>query len=119
MALYAKRESYIQQPAVPQNPTREPAKKRNLITKGEKVLYLSFVAVFVLCALLILQNQSVIQASAQEIQTIEHTIDEKVKQNTDLAVQVKEASTYEVIWAKANELGLKLNEQNVKVVPVQ
>jgi cell division protein FtsL len=119
MALHAGKEVYIQQPAVPQNPTREPAKKRSLITKGEKVLYMSFVAAFVLCALLVLQNQSVIQASTQEIQTIEHSIDEKVKQNTDLSVQVSELSTYKRIWAKANERGLKLNEQNVKVVPGQ
>ncbi|HSP20776.1 MAG TPA: cell division protein FtsL [Planococcus sp. (in: firmicutes)] len=119
MALYARKEAYIQQPAVPQNPTREPAKKRKLITKGETFLCLSFVAVFVLCALLILQNQSVIQASTQEIQTIEQSIDEKVKQNTDLSVQVKELSAYKRIWAKANERGLKLNERNVKVVPVQ
>lgn len=119
MALYARKEAYIQQPAVPQNPTREPAKKRNLITRGEKFLYLSFVAVFVLCAVLVLQNQSVIQASSQEIQTIEHSIDEKVKQNTDLSVQVSELSRYDRIWAKAKESGLKPNERNVKVVPGQ
>lgn len=118
MALHARKEAYIQQPAVPQNPTREPA-KRKLITKGEKFLYLSFIAAFVLCAVLVLQNQSVIQASSQEIQTIEHSIDEKVKQNTDLSVQVKELSNYERIWAKANERGLTLNERNIKVVPGQ
>lgn len=119
MALHARKEAYIQQPAVPQNPVRVPAKKKNFITKGEKVLYLSFLAAFVLCALMVLQNQSVILASTQEIQTIEHSIDEKVKQNTDLSVQVSELSTYERIWAKAKEQGLKLNEQNVKVVPGQ
>ncbi|RNF40680.1 cell division protein FtsL [Planococcus salinus] len=119
MALHARRETYIQQPAVPQNPSRQPVRKRRLITKGEKVLYLSFLAVFVMCALLVLQNQSTIQATTQEIQTIEQSIDEKAKQNTDLSVQVSELSTYERIWSKAKELGLKLNEQNVKVVPGQ
>ncbi|MBZ5200309.1 cell division protein FtsL [Planomicrobium chinense] len=119
MALYARKEAYIQQPAVPQNPVRQPVRKKGIFTKGEKVLYLSFFAAFVLCALLVLQNQSVIQASTQEIQKIEHSIDEKVKQNTDLSVQATELSTYERIWAKAKELGLKLNEHNVKVVPGQ
>ncbi|CEG22392.1 Cell division protein FtsL [Planococcus massiliensis] len=119
MALSARKEAYIQQPAVPQNPSRQPVKKQSLITKGEKVLYLSFLAAFVFCALMILQNQSEIQASTQEIQTIEQSIDEKVKQNTDLSVQVSELSTYERIWSKAKESGLKLNEQNVKVVPGQ
>ncbi|MGK7378492.1 cell division protein FtsL [Planococcus sp. 1R117A] len=116
MALHVRKETYIQQPAVPQNPDRQPVKRKKLITKGEKVLYLSFLTAFVLCALLVLQNQSVIQASTQEIQKIEHSIDEKMKQNTDLSVQVKELSSYERIWAKAKEKGLKLDEQNVKVV---
>ncbi|SDH69924.1 cell division protein FtsL [Planococcus glaciei] len=119
MALYARKEAYIQQPAVPQNPARQPVRKKGIFTKGEKVLYLSFFAAFALCALLVLQNQSVIQASTQEIQKIEHSIDEKVKQNTDLSVQVNELSTYERIWTKAKELGLKSNEHNVKVVPGQ
>ncbi|HSI68427.1 MAG TPA: cell division protein FtsL [Planococcus sp. (in: firmicutes)] len=118
MALNAARkEIYIQQPAVPHNPSRLPVKKRNKITKGEKILYMSFVAAFVLSALLVLQNQAAIQASTQEIQTIEISISEKMNQNTDLSVQVGELSTYERIWSKAKELGLKLNEQNVKVVP--
>lgn len=119
MALNARTETYIQQPAVPQNPSRQPARKKSLITKGEKILYVTFVVVFIMCALVILQNQSKIQASTQEIQTIEQSVNEKTKQNTDLSVQVSELSSYERIWSKAKELGLKLNEQNVKVVPGQ
>lgn len=119
MALNARTETYIQQPAVPQNPSRQPVKKKSLITKGEKILYVTFVAVCIMCALLVLQNQSTIQASTQEIQTIEQSVNEKTKQNTDLSVQVSELSSYERIWSKAKDLGLKLNEQNVKVVPGQ
>ncbi|WP_422123605.1 cell division protein FtsL [Planococcus sp. X10-3] len=119
MALNARKESYIQQPAVPHTPSQQPVRKKALITKGEKVLYLSFLAVFVMCALLVLQNQSTIQATTHEIQTIENDIGEIQRQNTDLSVQVSELSTYERIWSKAKELGLKLDEQNVKVVPGQ
>ena len=119
MALNARKETYIQQPAVPHIPNQQPVRKKGLITKSEKVLYLSFLAVFVLCALLVLQNQATIQATTHEIQTIENDISEIQKQNTDLTVQVSELSTYERIWAKAKELGLKLDEQNVKVVPGQ
>ncbi|MDN7241342.1 cell division protein FtsL [Planococcus sp. N028] len=115
MALNATKETYIQQPAVPQNPDRQPVRKKGVITKGEKVLYLSFFAALVMCALLVLHNQSAIQASTQEIQTIEHSIDETVKQNTDYALQVSELSKYERILAKAKELGLKFNGQ-IKVV---
>ncbi|PSL24824.1 cell division protein FtsL [Planomicrobium soli] len=119
MALNAMKETYIQQPAVPQNPDRQPVRKKSSITKGEKILYLSFIAALVMCALMVLQNQSAIQSSTQEIQTIERSIDEKVKQNTDLSVQVKDLSSYERIWSKAKELGLKLNGHNVKVVSGQ
>ncbi|MFC3211206.1 MULTISPECIES: cell division protein FtsL [Planomicrobium] len=119
MALNARKETYIQQPAVPHIPSHQPVRKKGLITKGEKVLYLTFLAVFVMCALLVLQNQATIQATTHEIQTIENDISEIQKQNTDLTVQVSELSTYERIWAKAKELGLKLDEQNVKVVPGQ
>lgn len=119
MALNAVRETHIQQPAVPQSPDRQPVRRKSPITKGEKVLYLSFLAVFVMCAILVLQNQSAIQSSTQEVQTIEQSVDEKLKQNTDLSNQVSELSTYERIWSKAKELGLNLNEHNVKVVPGQ
>lgn len=119
MALNVRKETYIQQPAVPHTPNHQPVRKKALITKGEKVLYLSFLAVFVMCALLVLQNQATIQATTHEIQTIENDINEIQKQNTDLSVQVSELSTYERIWSKAKELGLKLDEQNVKVVPGQ
>ncbi len=119
MALNARKEAYIQQPAVPHSPSQQPVRKKALITKGEKVLYLSFLAVVVMCALMVLQNQAAIQATTHEVQTIENEISEIQKQNTDLSVQVSELSTYERIWSKAKELGLKMNEQNVKVVPGQ
>ena len=38
------------------------------------------------------------------------------KQNNELKLQVTELSAYDRIWTKAKELGLKLNENNVKVV---
>src|SRR5690606_34737539 len=98
MALNARKETYIQQPAVPHTPNHQPVRKKSRITKGEKVLYLSFLAVFVMCALLVLQNQATIQATAHDIQTIEHDIREIQKQNTDLSVQISEPSTDERIW---------------------
>ena len=116
MALNARKETYIQQPAVPHTPSHQPGRKKALITKGEKVLYLSFLAVFVMCALLVLQNQATIQATTHEIQTIENDISEIQRQNTDLTVLVSELSTYERIWAKAKELGLTMKDENVKVV---
>ena len=50
------------------------------------------------------------------MQQFQTSIEEQEKRNRDLYVQAKELSTYERILAKAKELGLTLNENNVKVV---
>ncbi|RUQ30620.1 cell division protein FtsL [Peribacillus cavernae] len=64
----------------------------------------------------IVSNQSNIYQTNKDIQQVEASITEQVKVNNDLKVQVGELSTYERIWKKAAELGLMLNENNVKVV---
>lgn len=122
MAMHARTQStYIKQPDVNPQPTIQPttSPNRKIFTKGEKVLFALFVSVVALFSVMILQTQASIHASAQDIQTIEQQIDETKKQNTDLSIQVSELSTYERVWEKAKALGLKLNEQNVKVVPGQ
>ena len=113
--------TYIKQPDFNPQPTIQPtiSPNRKIFTKGEKVLFALFVTVVALFSVMILQTQASIHASAQDIQTIEQQIDETKKQNTDLSIQVSELSTYERVWEKAKALGLKLNEQNVKVVPGQ
>ncbi|AQQ53799.1 cell division protein FtsL [Planococcus lenghuensis] len=119
MALHAKQQSHIRQPLPQETPVRLPARRKKLITKGEKILYVSFLAMFIFSSILIIQNESSIRAAAQEIQMIEQSVEEVQKQNSDLSVQISELSTYEHIWSEAKSQGLKLNEQNVKVVPVQ
>ncbi|MET0787429.1 MAG: cell division protein FtsL [Paenisporosarcina sp.] len=122
MAMHARsQQTYIKQPVVYPQPTIQPPKKqeRKVFTKGEKVLLLLFVAVVTMFSVMILQTQAGINASTQEIQSINQQIEETKKQNTDLSIQVSELSTYERIWEKAKDLGLKLNEQNVKVVTGQ
>lgn len=122
MAMHARnQQTYIQQPVVNPQPTIQPQRKqeRKIFTKGEKILFIMFVAVITMFSVMILQTQASIHTSTQEIQSINHQIEETKKQNTDLSIQVSELSTYERVWEKAKELGLKLNEQNVKVVTGQ
>ena len=113
--------TYIKQPVVNPQPAVNPANKpnRKILTKGEKVLIAIFVSIIALFSVMILQTQASIHASSQDIRSIEQKIDETKKQNTDLSIQVSELSTYERVWEKAKALGLKLNEQNVKVVQGQ
>jgi cell division protein FtsL len=94
-----------------------PKRKRQFrITLGEKVLLIAFAMFVVYCSIQMVSNQAAIYKANKQIQQLEATIQEQKKYNNDLSVQVQELSTYERILEKAKELGLSLNENNVKVV---
>lgn len=114
-------QTYITRPSYPEQPhVEKAAKQRNkLISRGEKILFVGLLAVVTILSLMIIQTQTAVRATTTEISLLEKEIDSTVKKNTDLTLQVNELSTYDRIWKKAEELGLKLNEQNVKVVPGQ
>ncbi|KAB2337411.1 cell division protein FtsL [Cytobacillus depressus] len=86
------------------------------LSPGEKLLGLLFTGVICFGAVNMVSNQSAIYEINKEIQDTKIAIQEQTKVNGDLEMQVSELSTYERIWEKAKELGLKLNENNVKVV---
>lgn len=91
-------------------------KKKIHITVGEKVLYIIFTLMVVIGSIMIVSNSAKIYSVNREISELQASIDSQSKVNSDLQYQVAELSTYERIWAKAHELGLMLNENNVKVV---
>jgi cell division protein FtsL len=90
--------------------------KRIWITPGEKGLGLIFGAMVCFGAFHMISAQASIYEVNKDIVSMEKTIGEQKKVNNDLKMQVSELSTYERIWEKARDLGLKLNENNVKVV---
>jgi cell division protein FtsL len=122
MAVRA-RQTQIQQTYVPEQPTKQqpsqlPKKKKGLnITAGEKLLVFACVLVVVTLSVSILHMQGKIQTTSMEIQQLEAEVATVQNENVDLKVQVGELSRYDRIWKKAQELGLTLNEKNVKVVP--
>jgi cell division protein FtsL len=98
-------------------PNPRPKRKRKIrITLGEKIILFSFAMFIVYSGVKIVSNQVAIYEANKEIQQLETTIQEQKKYNNDLSVQIQELSTYERILQKAKELGLSLNENNVKVV---
>ncbi|MFC7685513.1 cell division protein FtsL [Ureibacillus sp. GCM10028918] len=121
MAVRARQNAYIGQPVKPEQQQQikqqSSKRKKSFITPKEKMLYIAFVVMVAVLAVTILHKQSSIQQTTMQIQQIESEITEIEKQNVNLKVQVSELSTYERIWEKAKELGLTLNEKNVKVVP--
>ncbi|ALC86150.1 MULTISPECIES: cell division protein FtsL [Bacillaceae] len=114
-------QTYISRPSFPEQPQiKKPTKQaKKILTKGERFLLIGLLSAVTILALMIIQTQTAVRSTNADIQLMEKQIDNVSKENTDLSIQVSELSTYERIWKKAEELGLKLNEQNVKVVPGQ
>ena len=124
MALRARQVYIQQQPELPQHQQQEQRQpvirkkpKLKLFSAQEKFLFVIFTVIVAFFAVSILHTQGEIQTLSMEIQSIERDIAEVNNNNTDLKVQVSERSTHQRIWEKAKELGLTLNEKNVKVVP--
>ena len=96
-----------QQPKIKRQPS---VKKRKIITRQEKFVYLAFIVVAAIMAVMVLHKQI-------DIQKVESSINDVSRQNADYKVQISEKSTFERIMAIAKERGLTLDEKNVKVVP--
>ena len=116
------RTQYVGQPLT--QPTRQPkierqpnVKKRKIITREEKFVYLAFIVVAAIMAVMVLHKQGDIQTATIDIQKVESSITDVSRQNADYKVQISEKSTFERIMAIAKERGLTLDEKNVKVVP--
>lgn len=111
--------SYVRELEIPEVPQKQPQIRpsRKIFSKGEKFLFVLFATILVLFSTMILHTQAQINETNREVQLIGKDISEIEKKNMELSIQVKEKSTYEVVWERAKELGLNLNENNVKVVP--
>lgn len=105
-----------QKQPLPKNNKKQASKIKSKITLGEKLLILLFVAFIIYAGVKVVSNQVALYNVNKEIQTLEASIKNQQKINNDLKVQKEELSSYERILAKGKELGLKLNENNVKVV---
>lgn len=89
---------------------------KSKITLGEKILFVACALIFTMISVKIISNQYKLYTMNQEIQKLQTNVTEQVKVNNDLNVEVSELSRYERIWERASKLGLKLDENNVKVV---
>lgn len=123
MALEQRRigSSYIREQEIHDIPQQQPQKQplRKRVSSGEKLIFVLFSTILVLFSSMILHTQAQINDVNREVQVLDRSIMETKKQNADLAIEVKEKSTYERVWEKAKELGLDLDKNNVKVVSGQ
>ncbi|RSK26934.1 cell division protein FtsL [Bacillus sp. HMF5848] len=120
MSNLARRYYQEQQPKQP-TITPQPKKKRVRVKKikysaAEKLMCFVLISFVFLFSVKIVSNWAYIYNVNTEIHNLQQSIHNKQKYNDDLSVQVSELSTYERIWTIAAEMGLSLNENNVKVV---
>lgn len=95
---------------------RVAVKRKKRITPGEALLWMFFAIFLLVGSVQIVAKQSAIYHANKELQDVKNKIVAQEKVNNDLEEQVSELSKYERILAKAKQLGLELNENNVKVV---
>jgi len=110
---YAVEEQHNQQP---QTTSSTVVIRKGRITVGEKLLYVILAAFLFAVSVKIIANQYSLYVLNKEIVTTENAIEEQTKVNNDLNVEISELSRYERIWERASQLGLTLDENNVKVV---
>lgn len=91
-------------------------KRHARITLGEKILALLLVAFIGIMAVQIISAQTEIYEVNKGIEDVKKEIQDQQKINDNLEMQISDMSKYERIGAKAKELGLNLDEDNVRVV---
>jgi cell division protein FtsL len=99
-----------------QRPTPQPkVKKLSKVTPLEKILYLMFIFACCFIGTKIVKTQATIFDTNYQIQQMNKDISLQKEQNQELKMKIDELSTYDRIWGKAKELGLKLDNKNVKL----
>ncbi len=90
---------------------------KSRITIGEKVLYFTTVIGLVFATYLVISTYADIYITNHEIHSLERSISEQTTNNEALQLQVTELSAPDRILQIATEqLGMVLNDKNVKVV---
>lgn len=119
MSNLARKQPYLEpqrQQTTQTRPLPKPIHTRKSITLGEKMLGILLIAFVAIMAVKIISTQVAIYKVNRDIQDKQSSIESQIKVNNDLQTQVSDLSQYDRIKKKAEKLGLKLNENNVKVV---
>ncbi|MGA9288858.1 MAG: cell division protein FtsL [Anaerobacillus sp.] len=91
--------------------------ERGRITKGEKLLWMMLVLSFVAASIFMVSNYAKIYNLNTSLQQVEADQRAQMKQNEELDVQVTELSAPDrIVNIAEEELGMKLNDQNVEVI---
>ncbi|GGI14434.1 cell division protein FtsL [Gottfriedia solisilvae] len=89
-------------------------KKLSKVTPIEKFLYVSFIFACFFIGTKIVKTQAAIFDTNIKIQQVKNEVAKEKQHNSELKMKIDELSTYDRIWQKAKELGLKIDSNNVK-----
>ncbi|MCM3214847.1 cell division protein FtsL [Niallia taxi] len=89
---------------------------KSLLSPGEKLIGIAFVALLCFGGVKIVSNQAEIYQVNKDIQIAEGSISKLEKSNKELDIEVKDLSSFERIREVAEKLGLDFSKDNVKVV---
>lgn len=105
-----------------QEPQLEPQKKKVKkakvvgISRIEKVVYISLITLIALVSIYMLSLKMDAYNNKTQIAELDSKIEQQQTTNSDLKTESMKQSSYERIYEKAEDYGLKLNNDNVKVV---
>lgn len=105
-----------------QEPQLEPQKKKVTKTKvvrisrTEKIVYISLITMIALISIYMLSLKMDAYNNKTQIAELDSKIEQQQTTNSDLKTESMKQSSYERIYEKAEDYGLKLNNDNVKVV---
>ena len=91
-------------------------KKKNKVTKGEKMLYFyATIALFLTLSLIIFCGASISEMK-MNIEEIKYNIDKQQKKNESLTMKVNELTSFENVQKVVKEMGLAYNNDNIIVI---
>jgi cell division protein FtsL len=105
--------------AIPErHSVEEPLVRKRRITKGERVLWIAAGFLFFFLAALIITNQARLYHASSQIQNLQNSLSNHEKSVQQLESQADSLSSPDRIVRFAEQnLGLKLNINNIKVLP--
>jgi cell division protein FtsL len=91
-------------------------KRKLIITRGEKILYLSAVMAFVLTMLLQVFLSSKIEELSMNVEQLKSSVNSQEKKNESLTMKVNELTYFDNIKGIVDEMGLSYNQENIIII---
>ena len=91
-------------------------KKTKRITKGEKFLYLSIIAMLFLVVFVQIYSAASLGNLKMNIEKLNYQISSQEKKNESLNMKISELTAYDNIKGVVSEMGLSYNYENIIII---